>query len=136
MVASPSDIARSWQGTKDYPGVDRYRDITVKKGKVIYRGEPQGTEYFTTKSAIKRSDGDATKLFEGLQVIKNEKYGYRQTAQGYLVKTDIDAAFGITKANPEYGKGGLPQIFIPNANELVKQGVLEPIDGIKLINWK
>jgi len=37
---------------------------------VVYRGEPNGTEYFTTKSAIERSGANATKVFEGLQVEK------------------------------------------------------------------
>ena len=51
---TPSEIAKSWQGSGKYPGIDNYKDITLQKGKVIYRGEPNGTEYFTTKSAKER----------------------------------------------------------------------------------
>ncbi|MDF2564835.1 MAG: hypothetical protein K0Q53_1230 [Massilibacillus sp.] len=134
--AKPSEIARSWQGTEKYPGVDRYRDIKLKEGTVIYRGEPNGTEYFTTKSAVERSGGDATKLFEGLQVEKHEMFGYRSSVQGYLVKDESSAAFSITKANLDYGKGGLPQIFVQDANELIEKGVLVPVDKINLINYK
>jgi hypothetical protein len=133
---SPSEIAKSSQGTQRYPGVDRYRDITVKRGNIVYRGEPKGTEYFTTKSAVKRADGDATKLFEGLQVEKHAIFGYRSSVQGYFVNEDASGAFSITKANPDYGKGGLPQIFIPDANELIEKGILVPVYKIDLINYK
>lgn len=74
---TPSEIARSWQGTGKYPGIDDYVDVTVEKGTVLYRGEPNGTEYFTTLDAIEQSGRDATKLFEGLQVEKNPIHGYR-----------------------------------------------------------
>lgn len=30
--------------------------------------------------------------------------------QGYKITIDIDAAFGITRANPQFGQGGLPQV--------------------------
>ena len=129
----PSEIAKSWQGSGKYPGIDKYKDITLKQGKIVYRGEPNGTEYFTTKSAIERSGRNATKIFEGLQVEKNPIHGYRGTMQGYKVVKDVNAALGITKANPQFGKGGLPQVFVQNVEELIKQGILVPVDSIKLI---
>ncbi|MEI4768636.1 LXG domain-containing protein [Psychrobacillus sp. FJAT-51614] len=129
---SPSEIAQSWQGSGKYPGVDKYKDIVIKKDKIIYRGEPNGTGYFTTISAIERSYKDATKIFEGLQVEKNAIHGYRGTMQGYKVNIDIDAAFGITKANPQFGKGELPQIFVPDVDELISNGYLVPVDTIIL----
>jgi hypothetical protein len=130
---TPSEIAKNWQGSGKYPGVDNYKDIIIKKDTVIYRGEPYGTEYFTTKSAIERSGMDATKIFEGLQVEKNPIHGYRGTMQGYKFNEDIAAAFGITKANPQFGQGGLPQIFVPNVQDLINKGVLVPVDSIPLI---
>ena len=129
----PSEIAKSWQGSGKYPGIDKYKDITLKQGKIVYRGEPNGTEYFTTKSAIERSGRNATKIFEGLQVEKNPIHGYRGTMQGYKVIKDVNVAFGITKANPQFGKGGLPQVFVPNVDELIEQGILVLVDSITLI---
>ena len=129
---SPSEIAQSWQGSGKYPGIDRYRDITIKEGMVIYRGEPNGTEYFTTKSAIERSGKKATKIFEGLQVEKNPIHGYRGNMQGYKTTKDIRVAYGITKANPQFGQGGLPQIFVPEAERLIRQGILMPVNNITL----
>ncbi|WKB35763.1 hypothetical protein QS257_20725 [Terrilactibacillus sp. S3-3] len=40
IEADPSKIARNWQGKYPYVGIDKYRNITLKKGKIIYVGEP------------------------------------------------------------------------------------------------
>ncbi|MFS0653840.1 pre-toxin TG domain-containing protein, partial [Bacillus sp. 179-C3.3 HS] len=133
---SPSEIARSWQGQGAYPGIDKYRDISLKRGTVIYRGEPFGSEYFTTGRAIQRSGNDARALFEGLQVQKHPQFGYRPGMTAYVVDDKIEAAFGITKANPQYGTGNLPQMFVPDANELIEKGILKPIESQRLTNFK
>ena len=130
--ATPSQLARSWQGMGKYLGVDDYDDITVKKGTILYRGEPNGTEYFTTLEAIEQSGSDATTVFEGLQVEKNPIHGYRGEMQGYLFNEDIASAYGITNANPQFGKGGLPQYYVPNVNDLIEKGILIPVHNIKL----
>ncbi|MRX74373.1 hypothetical protein GJU40_19830 [Bacillus lacus] len=133
---SPSEITKSWQGQGAYPGIDRYRDISLNKGTIIYRGEPFGSEYFTTGRAIQRSGNDATTLFEGLQVQKHPKFGYRPGMTAYVVDDDIAVAFGITEANPDYGPGNLPQMFVPDANVLIEQGILKPIHSQRLTNFK
>ena len=94
--ATPSQLARSWQGTGKYIGVDDYVDTVVKKGTILYRGEPNGTEYFTTLDAIEQSGGDATNVFEGLQVEKHPIHGYRGEMQGYVFNEEIASAYGIT----------------------------------------
>lgn len=129
---TPSEIARSWQGTGKYPGIDDYVDVTVEKGTVLYRGEPNGTEYFTTLDAIEQSGRDVTKLFEGLQVEKNPIHGYRGEMQGYIFNEDVASAYGITNANPQFGKGGLPQYYVPDVQDLIDKGILTPVDNIKL----
>ena len=129
---TPSEIARSWQGTGKYPGIDDYVDVIVEKGTVLYRGEPNGTGYFTTLDAIEQSGRDATKLFEGLQVYKDPIYGYRGKMQGYIFNEDVASAYGITSANPQFGKGGLPQYYVPDVQDLIDKGILTPVDSIKL----
>ncbi|SQC71791.1 Uncharacterised protein [Listeria fleischmannii subsp. fleischmannii] len=52
--------------------------------------------------------------------------------QGYLVNEKVDAAFSITKANPQFGEGGLPQVFIPNIEQLLEKGALIQVDKITL----
>ena len=129
---TPSEVARSWQGTGKYPGIDDYVDVTVEKGTVLYRGEPNGTEYFTALDAIEQSGRDATKLFEGLQVEKNPIHGYRGEMKGYIFNEDVASAYGITNANPQFGKGGLPQYYVPDVQDLIDKGILTPVDNIKL----
>lgn len=129
---SPSDQAKSWQGKGKYPGVDDYTDVTVNKGTVLYRGEPKGSEFFTTLDAVEGSGRSATTIFEGLQVEKNPIYGYRSEMQGYVFNEDVAAAYGITNANPQFGAGGLPQYFVPDVQTLIDNGILVPVDNIPL----
>ena len=127
----------------NYPGVDDYKDITLKKGKIIYAGDPYPTGYATTESALKRTGNDATKIFEGLQVGHgihqriHSLSGYKQTLMPYEMMEDIPAAFGTTKANPHFGSGGLPQVYVDKFNDLVKAGRIRPIPDkkIPLKNW-
>ncbi|MBO5239218.1 MAG: hypothetical protein J6B50_10680 [Lachnospiraceae bacterium] len=130
--ATPSQLARSWQGSGKYIGIDEYTDVTVNKGTILYRGEPNGTEYFTTLDAIEQSERNATTIFEGLQVEKNPIHGYRGEMQGYLFNEDVASAYGITNANPQFGNGGLPQYYVPDVQDLISKGILTPVDNIKL----
>lgn len=130
--ATPSQLARSWQGSGKYIGIDEYTDVIVDKGTILYRGEPNRTEYFTTLDAIEQSGRNATTIFEGLQVEKNPIHGYRSEMQGYLFNEDVASAYGITNANPQFGNGGLPQYYVPDIQDLIKKGILTPVDNIKL----
>ncbi|MDO5650228.1 MAG: hypothetical protein Q4G11_06455, partial [Gallicola sp.] len=130
--ATPSQLARSWQGSGKYVGVDDYVDTTVTKGTILYRGEPNGTEYFTSLDAIEQSGRDATIIFEGLQVEKNPIHGYRGEMHGYVYNEEIASAYGITNANPQFGKGGLPQYFVPDADDYIQKGILVKTDIIVL----
>ncbi|WP_407922089.1 hypothetical protein, partial [Clostridium nigeriense] len=141
--ASPAEVAQSWQGSFPYVGVDKYKNITLKKGKVIYVGDPYPTGYATTKSALDRVDGDARKLFEGLQVKPYWEDGmdvaeYRGKMMAYEITEPIDVAFGITKANPQFGSGGLPQMFLPDFKELLSSGKIRKVElkAVELNNYK
>ena len=111
---SPAEQAQSWQGTGNYPGVDNYKNINLRKGTVVYGGVPGQSEYYTTASALERSGYNAEKLFSGLQVAPHPDYGYRPGVTAYEVMEDTPAAFGITRANPLLGEGGLPQLYVPD----------------------
>ena len=58
-----SAIARSLQGTPKYPGIDRFKDITLKKGTILYSGFPGQTAFYTTASALRRAGDSAATLF-------------------------------------------------------------------------
>lgn len=131
-LPSATQEAQSFQGKGKYPGVDQYEDVVINKGKVLYRGEPNGTEYFTTKEAIEQVGGNKEQLFQGLQVEKNPIHGYRSEMQGYVFNKNVAAAHGIVEANPQFGAGGLEQYYIPNVQEWIDKGILVKVDSIKL----
>lgn len=130
--ATPSQLARSWQSTGKYIGVDGYIDVSIQKGNILYIGEPYGTKYFTTLDAIEQSGRDARVIFEGLQVEKNPIHSYRGEMQGYIFNDEVAGAYGITNANPQFGEGGLLQYFVPDVDAYIEKGILKKVDIISL----
>ncbi|WP_121353942.1 DUF6443 domain-containing protein [Flavisolibacter nicotianae] len=106
-------LAKAWQGKGAYPGVDAWRNITLKEGTIIVGGLPGQSEYYTTLSGLNRSGFSQSNLWEGLQVQPHPLWGPRKSVGIYRVKKTTQAAFGTTYANPQFGAGGLPQIFVP-----------------------
>ncbi|MCX6180610.1 MAG: FG-GAP-like repeat-containing protein [Bacteroidetes bacterium] len=110
---SAAETASSWQGKGAYSGVDSWREITLKDGTNVVGGVPGQTEFYTTMSGLERSEY-SKQIWEGLQVKPHDVRGPRTEVGIYTVVGDTPAAFGTTYANPQFGAGGLPQIFIPN----------------------
>ncbi len=52
---SVSAFARSMQGTPKYPGIDRFKDIILKKGTISIAGFPGQAAFYTTAGAIRRA---------------------------------------------------------------------------------
>lgn len=129
---SPSKTAKSWQGKDDYPGIDDYVDVNMHKGDILYRGEPNGTEYFTTLDAIEDSGRNATTLFEGLQVKPHPIYGFRGQVSGYKFTKTVTVGYGQALANPQFGTGGLEQFYVPNVQKLIDKGILVLVETINL----
>lgn len=113
LKRGPSAFARSLQGTRDYPGIDRFRDIVLKKSTYLVGGVPGQSNFYTTLSALNRSGFSASNLFSRLQVMVSRSRGtLRDRVAIYEVLEDTEAAFGLVRANTHYGPGGLPQIVI------------------------
>jgi len=125
---TPSAFARSQQGSGAYPGVDRFRDITLKKGTTIFGGAPGQSNFYTTASGVGRANGSSSSLFQGLQVGKAPAHipahpitgKYRPGVTAYEVTQDLPAAFGRTLNNPQFGRGGFPQIVIENYQDYLR----------------
>ena len=130
---SPAKTAQSWQGKDDYPGVDDYVDMNMHKGDILYRGEPNGTEYFTTLDAVEGSGRNATTLFEGLQVKPHPIHGFRGQVSGYQFTKTVTVGYGQALANPQFGSGGLDQFYVPNVQNLIDKGILVLVDTIDLV---
>ena len=116
--------------------MDRFRNIALKKGTVIYGGVPGQSNFYTTASGLRRANGSSRKLFEGLQVGPADPAriaphqitgGYRPAVTAYEVIDDVPAALGRTINNPQFGSGKFPQIVIENFEQS-----LRPIHSIPL----
>jgi len=118
--SSASQSARSLQGSGSYPGVDRFRDITLQKGKVIYGGAPGQSTFYTTESGLARAMGSRTTLFKGLQVAPHPSFGYRQGMTAYEVLQNTPVAFARALANPQYGAGRLPQLVVSDYEKVLR----------------
>ena len=69
---------------------------------------------------------DAQRIFEGLQVGPRNGL-YRPGMTEFVVTQDTPAAFGIVRANTDYGAGGLPQIYIENFSAVTRPTVSYPL---------
>jgi len=69
-------------------------------------------------------------LFQGLQTAPQASTGaFRPAATAFEVVEDTPAAFGIVRANPQWGAGGYPQVYVPDW-----QSKLRPVFEIPLKN--
>ena len=85
----------------------------LRKGTVLYAGEP-GVSGFFTSEAVARSVGhDATALNEGLQIAPRAGW-YRPGLTSFNLTQDVVAGHALALANPQFGAGGLEQYYIPN----------------------
>ncbi len=124
-----ASMARKWQGTVDYPGIDDWTNITIKKGTKVWGGAPGQSNFYTTEEMMQLVGNDATKLNQGLQIGKGSYSHYRPGMTQYEVTQDIIVGSSKALANPQYGPGGFAQYFIPNFNEALK-----PIQSIIMTN--
>ena len=140
---NPSEVAKAWQGSYPYVGVDSYTNTTLHYGDIIWMGEPFPTGYSTTTEAIADLGNDAQKVFGGLQVKPYYEKGmpfaeYRSRLTPYKVQGELNVAEGLALNNPPFGEGGLAQIFDPNFDYNYANGFLERLEErtIELTNTK
>jgi RHS repeat-associated protein len=109
------NAARAVQTGSGY-APDPWRNITARKGQLLFAGEPNPSGFFTTERAVLRSGGDASRLFQGLQVrpfeVEPGVWKYRPGVTAFELLEDTPAAFGIVKANTSLGAGRYPQIYL------------------------
>lgn len=120
-----SRLARNWQGKGNYPGVDNWRNITLKKGTHVVGGVniengimSGQSNYYTTTNGALRSNFLQKDFFGGVQVMPHRTFGLRNSIGIYEIPSNRYGAFGTTYANPQFGSGGLPQIYIPDYSSL------------------
>ncbi|MGE3298671.1 MAG: RHS repeat domain-containing protein, partial [Porticoccaceae bacterium] len=114
-----ADVARGFQGSGAFPGVDKFRNGFVQPGQKLVGGLPGMSGFLTSESSFARVGDDATALFGGLQVgaRKDKNTGitsFRNNVGIFEIISEQRAALGITRANPQFGPGGTFQVFLPD----------------------
>ncbi len=126
---SPSETAASWQGSGAYVGVDKYTDTVLREGSLVVGAVPGQSPYYTSMHGFESTGGSAKGYYEGLQIqanLANPKYPpYRNGVTIYKVMSDVKVGSGNALANPQFGVGGVGQVFIPNF-----ENVLVPLYSI------
>ena len=128
----PSKEATQWQGphNRDYPGIDTYENRILKKGTVLYALYPNGNQlpsYTVTYPTVRQYHGDTLGYHEALQVKLNPAFPIRAQVKAFYVSEDIFVATGRATANPQWGKGGGMQFYIPEEvrNKLIPGKVID-----------
>ncbi len=117
FIATPSGQATVAQGSMNYPGVDVWVDGVTRAGQVVGVGEPGISGFAATSETLAQVGNDTTVLNQGLQIAPFMGT-YRPGLTLMEVTQDVPSAFSLALANPQFGSGGLAQVFIQNIEEV------------------
>jgi hypothetical protein len=137
---SPAGLAAGWQSTPAYPNADRWFNAVLPKeetfgaGSLSFRHEMPFGNFTVPQSVVDEVGTDARRLYEGVQV-KPFEGTYRDELTVLRAKEDIPVAVSYALRNPQYGAGGLRQMYVHNLQQLIDDGVVEivvrnPMDNI------
>ena len=135
----PALTATRWQSGLAYPGKDMWSNIALPAGTKAEVLNPGITGFATPGGTASSLGHDATQINQGVQVGASKISGtilhnYRPSVVTLRLNTDMNAATSITRANPQYGAGGIRQYFIPDIADAIKTGNISVIgaDGSEL----
>jgi hypothetical protein len=69
---SAAEQAASSQSSALYPGIDRYRNITLKPDTYVVGATPGQGNFYTTLSGLQRSEADVIRYYEGVQLARRK----------------------------------------------------------------
>lgn len=80
----------------------------LKEGDIVYGGALGQSGFYFDKATLEAANGSRQKLWESLQVLPHEKYGFRSKIQMYRVKRDAIAGTGqaLSSDTEMLGSGG------------------------------
>ena len=129
-AASPAGRAAASQGHGAYPGVDDWYTVRLGAGDEVGAGsvtalpELPFSGFAVPRPVVDDVAGNARELFEGVQVAPRHGV-YRDEVTVFRAREDLEVAVGIARNNPQFGPGGFRQVFIPDMQRLVDDGILE-----------
>ncbi|MEP6761593.1 MAG: putative T7SS-secreted protein [Sporichthyaceae bacterium] len=129
-VGSPAGRAAASQGHGAYPGVDDWYNVRAGAGDEFAAGSVSAmpdlpfSGFAVPRSVADDVGGKARELFEGVQVKPHEGV-YRDEVTIFRAREELEVAVAIARNNPLWGPGGLRQVFIPDMQRLIDDGILE-----------
>jgi hypothetical protein len=132
-VGSSAGRAAAFQGHGAYPGVDDWYTVRLGAGEEVAAGsvaalpELPFSGFAVPRQVADDVGGNARELFEGVQVAPRHGL-YRDEVTVFRTREDLEVAVAIARSNPLYGAGGLRQVFIPDMQQLIDDGVLEVVE--------
>jgi len=132
-AGSPAAHAAGAQGQGAYRGVDNWwsarfgGDGELVAGSVADLPDLPFSGFAVPRSVLDDVGGNARELFEGVQV-QPHRGAYRDEVTVFRATQDIDVAVGIARNNLQFGPGGLRQVYIPDMQRLIDDGVLEVVE--------
>lgn len=129
---SPAGLAAGWQAQPPYGGVDRWFDATLRRGDILGAGSLTDLHlpfsgFAVPREVVDEVGADARQLFEGLQV-KPFEGAYRDQVTVFRATRDIPVAVSYAMHNPQFGAGGLRQLYVHQMQQLVDAGHLEVVE--------
>ena len=129
---TPAGIAARWQSAPPYGGVDNWFNATLRTGDLVGAGSVKALpdlpfRGFAVPADTAASVGtDARRLFEGVQV---NPFGghYRDELTMFRASEDVPVAVSYARSNPQFGVGGLRQVYLPEMQALIDRGALEVV---------
>jgi len=112
---TPAEVASSWQGQGNYPGKDHWHNITLRKGTVIWGGEPGRSDFYVTARWYSTAPRGRVALWGQLQVMPDPAFPLRKGMTKWIMTEDTPAAIARVSANPKWGPGGGTQIYVPGS---------------------
>jgi hypothetical protein len=119
--------------------VSGFEPLTCRLQEVLEVLHPGISGFATPEGSAASADHDATQINQGIQVGASKidgaiPHNYRPGMVTLRLNADMNAATSITRANPQYGAGGIRHYFIPNIADAIKAGSISVVgaDGSEL----
>jgi hypothetical protein len=135
---TPAGLAAEFQTGPPYGGVDRWFNATLRSGDLVGAGSVAGRElpfsgFGVPPEVVDAVGGDARRLFEGVQV-NPYRGSYRDQVTMFRANDDLPVAVSYAWHNPQFGEGGLRQVYVHEMQALIERGVLEMVEQRPLTN--
>ncbi|MEC3998618.1 hypothetical protein VSR01_36090 [Actinacidiphila sp. DG2A-62] len=132
----PSWLARDWQGSSPYVGIDVFHDTVIPAGTKLEVLHPALTGFAVPEGTMAKLGLDSAEISRGVQVSPSDinvtrgiEHNYRTHGVTIQFNADTPAATGVARANPQFGAGGQTQFFVPDMSTHVADGSISVVDS-------